>query len=84
MKIQSLAVIAIVIILPMAIILNNYSTNQIKTLDLQISYDSKLKSATYDGIKAFQLNMSNSTTSDLSDSKMRDINASIKTFYKIS
>lgn len=81
MKIQSLAVIAIVIILPMAIILNNYSTNQIKTLDLQISYDSKLKSATYDGIKAFQLNMSNSTTSDLSDSKMRDINASIKTFY---
>lgn len=81
MKIQGLAVLAIVIILPMAIILNSYSSNQIKTLDLQISYDSKLKSATYDGIKAFQLNMSNSTTSNLANSKMRDIKASLKTFY---
>lgn len=81
MKIQGLAVIAIIILLPMTMILNNYSTNQIKTLQLQISYDSKLQSATYDAIKAFQLNMSNSTTSDLANSKMRDIKASIKTFY---
>lgn len=81
MKIQGLAVLAIVILLPMAIILNSYSNNQIKTLDLQISYDSKLQNATYDGIRAFQMNMSNSTTSDLSNSKMRDIKASIQTFY---
>lgn len=81
MKIQGLAVLAIVIILPMAIILNSYSSNQIKTLDLQISYDFKLQNATYDAIKAFQMNMSNSTTSDLANSKMRDIKASIKTFY---
>lgn len=81
MKIQSLAVISIIIILPMAIILNSYSSNQIKTLDMQISYDSKLKTATYDAIKAFQLNMSNSSTSDFANSKMRDIKASINTFY---
>ncbi len=81
MKIQGLAIIAIIIILPMSIILNSYSTNQIKTLDLQIQYDSKLKNATYDAIKAFQLNMSNSSTSDLADSKMRDIKASVNTFY---
>lgn len=81
MKIQSLAVIAIIIILPMAIILNVYSDNQIKTLDLQISYDAKLRNATYDAIKAFQLNMSNSSTSDLANSKMRDIKASVNTFY---
>lgn len=81
MKIQGLAVIAIVIILPMAIILNTYSANQVKTLDLQISYDSKLQSATYDAIKAFQMNMANSTTSDIVNSKMRDIQASITTFY---
>lgn len=81
MKIQSLAVISIIIILPMAILLNVYSTNQIQTLDFQISYDSKLKTATYDAIKAFQLNMSNSSTSDIVDSKMRDIKASTKTFY---
>lgn len=81
MKIQSLAVIAIIIILPMAIILGSYSDSQIKTLNLQISYDAKLNSATYDAIKAFQLNMSNSSTSDLANSKMRDIKASINTFY---
>lgn len=81
MKIQGLAVLAIVIILPMSIILNSYSSNQIKTLDFQISYDTRLLNSTYDGIKAIQLNMSNSSTSNIADSKMRDIKASIKTFY---
>lgn len=81
MKLQGLAVIAIIIILPMSIILTSYSKNQMKTLDLQVQYDSKLKNATYDAIKAFQLNMSNSSTSDLANSKMRDIKASINTFY---
>ena len=81
MKIQGLAIIAIIIILPMSIILSSYAQNQIKTLSLQTQYDSKLQNATYDAIKAFQLNMSNSTTSDLANSKMRDIEASINTFY---
>jgi len=81
MKIQGLAIIAIIIILPMSIILNAYSQNQIKTLELQTQYDSKLNNATYDAIKAFQLNMSNSSTSDLTNSKMRDLNASVNTFY---
>lgn len=81
MKIQGLAVIAIIIILPMSIILSSYSKNQIKTLQLQTQYDSKLQNATYDAIKVFQLNMSNSSTSDLANSKMRDINASVNTFY---
>lgn len=81
MKLQGLAVIAIIIILPMSIILSSYSQSQIKTLQLQTQYDSKLQNATYDAIKAFQLNMSNSTTSDLANSKMRDIKASVNTFY---
>ena len=81
MKIQGLAVIAIIIILPMTIILSAYTSNQIKTIQLQNSYDSKLENATYDAIKAFQLNMSNSSTSDLANSKMRDIKASINVYY---
>lgn len=81
MKLQGLAVIAIIIILPMSIILSSYSQSQIKTLQLQTQYDSKLQNATYDAIKAFQLNMSNSSTSDLANSKMRDIKASVNTFY---
>lgn len=81
MKIQSLAIIAIIIILPMSILLTEYTQNQIKTIKTQVQYDSKLDNATYDAIKSFQLNMSNSSTSDLADSKMRDIKASINVFY---
>ena len=55
--------------------------NQIKTLNLQISYDTKLSNATYDALKAFQLNTINSDTSDLSNSKLRDIEASANTFF---
>lgn len=81
MRISGLALLAIIIILPMAILLNSYASNQIKTIDLQVSYDSKLQSSTYDAIKAFQLNMANSTTSDIANSKIRDIEASVTTFY---
>lgn len=81
MKIEGLALLSLIIILPMAILLNNYSKSQIKTLELQMSYDSKLQEATHDAIQAFQLNMSNSSTSDIANSKIRDIEASINLFY---
>lgn len=55
--------------------------NQIKTLSLQTSYDSKLNNATYDALKAFQLNTINSDTSDLANSKIRDIEASANAFF---
>ena len=41
----------------------------------------KLNDATYDAVKAFQLNTTNSYYSSISDSKIRDIEASINTFY---
>ena len=81
MKLQNLAVIFIIIILPISMILNVYTRNQVKTLKLQISYDSKLNNATYDALKAFQLNTINSDTSDLANSKLRDIEASVNTFF---
>ncbi len=81
MKIQSLAVIFIIIILPISITLSSYTKSQMKTLNLQISYDSKLDNATYDALKAFQLNTKNSTTSDISNSKLRDIEAAANTFF---
>ncbi len=55
--------------------------NQIKTLNLQTSYDTKLNNATYDALKAFQLNTMNSDTSDLANSKLRDVEASANTFF---
>ncbi len=80
MKIQELAIIFIIIILPISLLLSEYTQFQIQTIKLQTEYDARLISATYDAIKAFQLNATNSTTSDLSNSKMRDLEASIKTF----
>ena len=55
--------------------------NQVKTINYQTLYDSKLKNATYDAVKAFQLNTVNSDTSDLANSKIRDIEASVNSFF---
>ena len=81
MKIQSLAVIFIIIILPISMILTSYVQSQVKTLSLQTEYDTKLNNATYDALKAFQINTINSDSSDLANSKLRDINASVNSFF---
>lgn len=52
-----------------------------QTLQLQIDYDTKLDNATYDAIKAFQMNTANSSTSDLVNSKIRDIEAAGNGFF---
>ena len=81
MKLQNLAIIFIVIMLPISIVLSAYTRNQIKTLNLQTSYDSKLVNSTYDAVKAFQINTLSNTSSDVASSKMRDIKASANVFF---
>ena len=81
MKLQHLIVIFIIIILPISLVLTSYVQSQVKTLQLQISYDTKLTNATYDALKAFQLNTVNSSTSDLANSKIRDIEAAVNSFF---
>ena len=81
MKLQHLAIIFIIIILPITIVLSAYIGKQIDTINLQNRYSGKLQNATYDAIKAFQLNTINNKYSTVSDSKIRDIEASISTFY---
>lgn len=80
MRIQNLAIIFIIIILPISLVIATYSQYQVKTINTQTVYDNKLTSATYDAIRAFQINTINSTTSDLTNSKLRDLEASISTF----
>lgn len=80
MRIQDLAIIFVIIILPISLVLSSYTQLQIQTINTQTLYDSRLTSATYDALKAFQLNLANSTTSDLSNSKIRDLEASVSTF----
>ena len=81
MKIQTLAVIFIIIVLPMSLVLTSYMRTEIKTIKLDTSYDSKLLNSTYDAIKAFQLNTVNNTESDITESRISDIQASVNTFY---
>lgn len=81
MKLQHLAIIFVIIILPISLVVGEYIQSQIDTIYLQTSYNKKLQDATYDAIKAFQLNTINNKYSSISDSKIRDIEASINTFY---
>lgn len=80
MKVQELAIIFIIIILPISIVISAFTQFQIQTLNIQTVYDTKLTNATYDAIRAFQINTANSTMSDLANSKIRDIEASVTTF----
>ena len=81
MKIQSLAIMFIILILPISMILSSYTQSRVTTISLQFKYDSKLKDATYDALKAYQLNSLTSDTSDYTNSKIRDIKASVNTFF---
>lgn len=81
MSLDKLAIIFFIIVLPIALVLNAYTSGQLETLNLQISYDSKLNSATYDAVKAFQLNTLNNSVSDLANSKIRDIEAAVNAFF---
>lgn len=81
MKLQYLAVIFIVIILPISMVLSYHIQTQIDTINMQVKYDAKLNNATYDALKAFQINTVNNRYSTISNSKIRDLEASISTFY---
>lgn len=81
MKLQHLAIIFIIIILPISLVIGEYIQTQIDTIYLQTQYSKRLQDATHDAIKAFQLNTVNNKYSSISDSKIRDIEASVATFY---
>lgn len=81
MKLQYLAVIFVIIIIPISLVMSQYIQTQIDTIVLQTSCTSNLNNATHDALKAFQINSINNKYSSLSDSKIRDIEASINTFY---
>src|SRR5574344_2708779 len=81
MKIQHLAVIFIIIILPISLVLSLYTGNLIKVSNKESSYDALLLNSTYDAIRAYQMNTLNNNYAGVSDSKVRDINASTNSFF---
>lgn len=83
MKLQSLAVIFVIIIIPISFVMSQYIQTQIDTITLQTSYTTSLNEATYGALKAFQINSVNNKYSSVSASKIRDVEASINTFYNL-
>lgn len=81
MKLQNLAVIFIIIILPISLILTSYVKSNVRTLDLQTTYDTKLNTATADALIAFQMNTMGADRSDIANSKLRYVEAAANTFY---
>ena len=81
MKLQSLAVIFIIIIMPITMVLSEYVNNKIKTQETELLYDTRLLNSTYDAIKAYQLNTINNEFGDVTNKKIEDIQAAAKTFF---
>lgn len=81
MKLQSLAIIFIIIIMPITIVLSEYINNKIETEQTEMLYNTRLLNSTYDAIKAYQLNTVNNAFGDVTNSKIKDIEAAAKTFY---
>ena len=81
MKLQNLAVMFVIIILPISVVLANYTASKVDTLRLQISYDEKLDNSTADAVKAFQINTFNGDESVLANYKIENIEAAVNAFY---
>ena len=81
MKLQHLAVIFVIIIIPISMVLSQYTSTHIKTIERQTQYNTRLINATYDAMKAFKVNTVNNRYSTLNNSKIRDIEAAINVFY---
>ena len=81
MKIQSLAIIFIIIIIPISLVLSEYLNTQIETKQNEQIYDRKLLNSTYDAIKAYQLNTVNNAFGDVTTKKVDDVEAAANTFF---
>ena len=81
MKLQGFSVIFILVCIPLLLVLSYYISLQVDTITLQNEYDSKLLSATYDAVSAFELNTANEDLSSVSDSLRTIIEASNNIFF---
>lgn len=82
MKLQNMTVIFIIIMIPIILVVSYYIGLQINTITMQKNYTVKLQTATKDSIQALEINTVewNSASSNLADSKRRDVLAAINTF----
>lgn len=80
MKLQHMIIIFLVIMLPLSLIMSQYTSLQIDTLSAKTKCDTALLSATFDTMSAFELNTINSKASSVVGEEIRDLEAVISTF----
>ena len=81
MKLQQLAVVFVIIVVPIAMVLSMYTNNNIEVLEAQADYNDILLNATNDAAQAYQMNTLRNGYSTINDSKIRDISASVNSFF---
>ena len=80
MKLQHMIIIFLIIMLPLALIMSQYTGLQIDTLSMKTKYDTILLSSTFDTMAAFELNTINNSASSVVGEEIRDLEAVISTF----
>ncbi len=81
MKFQNFAVVFIIIVLPISLVLSVYTGNLITVANKQADYDAILLNSTYDSVRAYQMNTLHNSYESATNSKVRDINAAINSFF---
>ncbi|MBR3133848.1 MAG: hypothetical protein IKG56_00110 [Clostridia bacterium] len=81
MKLQHLAVIFIIIILPISMVISTYVNNLIDVSNKEAQYNTVLMNSTYDAVRAYQINTLNNTFASVNASRVRDIQASVNSFF---
>ena len=81
MKLQHLAVIFILIIMPISMVISTYVNNLIDVSNKEAQYDTVLMNSTYDAVRAYQINTLHNSFASVNSSKVRDINASVNSFF---
>lgn len=81
MGLDRLGILFIVIVLPIALVLNTYTNTQVDTLKMQLDYDSKLNACTADAVRTYQSNSLSEDFSNLGDVRIGNINAAINVFF---
>ena len=81
MKLEGLAIIFLIIVLPIIIVLSDYVNKKTSIIKQELVYDNRLLGSTRDAIKAFQINNINNSYSDVATSKVDDVEAAANSFF---
>ena len=81
MRIQNLAVVFVIIILPITLVLQAYIRNLTNVTNIEARYNEILMGSTYDAVRAYQMNTINNDYSGVNTSRQRDVKASVNSFF---